>query len=177
MVMSEPEDNDQVGANGPDLNQASAEEILRASYGEIFESSYEQEVARQEVARQEAIERLRDSGQRYYDRQGTVIDLLEWARLFGDYSYKRVARTTITSAADPGNTFNVSTVWMGIDSGFGHGPPVIFETMVFSSSQELEHDCQRYPTEEQALRGHDEVVTVVAATMDDPVIINVDEEE
>lgn len=53
----------------------------------------------------------------------------------------------------------MSTVWLGIDHSFGSGPPLIFETMVFSSKDDFHDlDCERYSTETQALAGHARMV-------------------
>lgn len=54
----------------------------------------------------------------------------------------------------------VSTVFLGIDHNFwGHGPPLIFETMVFGGPSDQYQ--QRYSTEAAALAGHDQVVSAV----------------
>jgi hypothetical protein len=42
--------------------------------------------------------------------------------------------------------------------------------MIFGDGR-LDLECWRYATEEAAYKGHEETVTVVAATMDDPVIM------
>jgi len=53
----------------------------------------------------------------------------------------------------------VSTVWLGLDHCFGDGPPVIFETMVFTTKESLDDlDCKRYSTEAEALAGHAKMV-------------------
>lgn len=120
-----------------------------------------------------AIERMR-ARQMYYDRDGIPIDEDAWSRLRANYAYKRVARTTITDAADPTKTYDVSTVWLGLDHAFGMGPPLIFETMVFGEgSSDLE--CERYSTEKQAREGHIAMVTVVCSGLTDPVVMDVDE--
>lgn len=88
----------------------------------------------------------------YYDRQGHPLTLTEWAALFetakrGDL--KRVAETTL-----PNGTW-ISTVWMGLDHSFGNGPPLIFETMVFTNRGDMRDlDSDRYSTEADALAGH-----------------------
>jgi hypothetical protein len=47
----------------------------------------------------------------------------------------------------------VSTVFLGIDSSlFGHGPPMLFETMVFVNGSG--GDCERYSTWDEAEAGH-----------------------
>lgn len=92
----------------------------------------------------------------YYDKQGNAIDLMAWAKLLDDMAYKRVAETTLEDGTW------ISTVWLGIDHRFGgDGPPLIFETMVFASKDNLqERDCQRYSTEAEALAGHAEMVNI-----------------
>jgi hypothetical protein len=61
----------------------------------------------------------------------------------------------------------VSTVFLGIDHGFGEGPPLIFETMVFASERHLdERDCQRYSTESEAVTGHHEMVKKWCSSLD-----------
>lgn len=113
----------------------------------------------------------------YYDRSGIPIDFATWKRLHGDLNYLRVARTTVSSAADLAKTFDVSTVWLGIDHGFtGSPPPILFETMVFGlgSDEEL---CRRYATEAEARAGHTEVVVTVAATLDDPIVMDIENVE
>lgn len=89
-----------------------------------------------------------------YDRQGKQItDLLQWAKLFERGDYKRVAVTTL-----PDGKW-ISTVWLGLDHSFGSGPPLIFETMVFPSKDDMgDLDCDRYSTEEEALEGHQRMV-------------------
>jgi hypothetical protein len=89
----------------------------------------------------------------YYDRQGNPLDdLMEWARLFEDKTYQRVAATEI------GNV-HISTVWLGINHNWGAGPPLIFETMIFGGA----HDeyQERYTTEAEALAGHERACDLV----------------
>ena len=47
----------------------------------------------------------------------------------------------------------VSTVFLGLNHQFGDGPPLIFETMIFSPGP-LDQECWRYSTESEALVGH-----------------------
>src|SRR5262245_17445389 len=115
----------------------------------------------------------------HWDRQGNPLDLMEWARLMEDPEYRRIADTTI-------GDYWISTVWLGIDHGFGMGVPIIFETMIFDARPEvrarrelplrvflalggeeredllpLDGDQWRYATEEQARRGHVEACELV----------------
>lgn len=58
----------------------------------------------------------------------------------------------------------VSTVWLGIDHGFGYGAPILFETMVFGG--EFDEWCLRYQTRAEALDGHRRVVAALQAGVD-----------
>jgi hypothetical protein len=93
--------------------------------------------------------------QLFFDRQGKPLTIEEAESLLGDLEYKRVG-------IDYVGDVRVSTVWLGIDHGFGReGPPIIFETMVFGGDHD--QDCDRYCTEEQALAGHRRVVANLTA--------------
>ena len=76
------------------------------------------------------------------------------SKLLGDKHYSRVALTNR-------NGFVVSTVWLGLDHGFGHTPPLIFETMVFDP-QGNELECERYASEQEAHEGHMKMVKKLA---------------
>ena len=92
----------------------------------------------------------------YYARDGTPItSRKEFARLFGNRVYRRVAITKIDKEA------TVSTVWLGINHGFSKSKPLIFETMSNEDGEWVE--CRRYRTEQEALAGHNEVVAIVTA--------------
>lgn len=90
----------------------------------------------------------------YYDREGNALTLMEWAKGYENgRPDKRVAEATLP------NGRWVSTVWLGLNHQFGDGPPLIFETMVFDSSENMsELDCDRYSTEIEALAGHQVMV-------------------
>jgi hypothetical protein len=66
-------------------------------------------------------------GSFFMDRDGKPISGLEWARMKmrGDH---RVCATRIKGRH--GEAW-VSTVHLGYNAGFGSGPPLLFETMVF----------------------------------------------
>ena len=64
--------------------------------------------------------------------------------MFEDVRYRVVELTTFPDGS------LVSTVWLGLDHGFGEGAPVIFETMDIPG-QSIQ---QRYTTEEEARAGH-----------------------
>ncbi len=65
-----------------------------------------------------------------------------------------VGKTTIGAV-------DVSTVFLGLDHGYGDGPPVLFETMVFGGP--LDGEQVRYKTWEQAEAGHTAMVQTVQA--------------
>lgn len=88
----------------------------------------------------------------YYDRDGNPMPDDWWdrdkhaAKYLGSFATsRRVARTVIGS-------FDVSTVWLGLDHAWSGGTPIIFETMIFGAP--WNHEMRRYCTEEEALRGH-----------------------
>lgn len=91
---------------------------------------------------------------RYYilkDREVIPTDdVREWGRFFNDSEARVIGNDKVGEAT-------VSTVFLGLDHGFGHaGPPVLFETMVF----DLPGDERqvRYTTIEEAEEGHRGVV-------------------
>ncbi len=93
-----------------------------------------------------------------YDRKGKPLDLMTWANLMEDHAYRRVAETTLS------NGTWISTVWLGLDHNFGHGAPLIFETMVFPARDDKrEEDSDRYSTEAEALDGHAAMVAKYTA--------------
>lgn len=91
-------------------------------------------------------------GLRYYDLYGMPISMQRWSQLHGEY--KHVGSTVVRRE---GQSWWVSTVWLGLDHGFGSGPPVIFETMTFGADGSADV-CARYSTLRQAQHGHREVV-------------------
>lgn len=78
-----------------------------------------------------------------YDRQGQPITIPEWGRLHRDPDYVTVAQDKVGDRL-------ISTIWLGLDLGWGP-QPVIFETMIFG---EDDARCVRYATEAQARDGH-----------------------
>lgn len=85
----------------------------------------------------------------YYDRAGAPMEMAAWAHRMNDWEYKVIAKTATVGV-------EISTVWLGLDHQFGDGPPLIFETMVFGGP--LDQETVRYPTEDDARTGHDQMV-------------------
>lgn len=109
----------------------------------------------------------------WYDKNGSPIDTETAGGLLADVGYKRVGLTEITSR-DGAVVHRVSTVWLGLDHNYGDGPPILFETMVFGEADWADQDCKRYSTEAEALAGHAEMVTLVAATVPDETVTELD---
>ena len=72
------------------------------------------------------------------------VELEVWAEWFetADRHVRDTARDEV----------RVSTVFLGLDHGFGLGPPQLFETMVFVNGSSV--DCERYSTWDEAEAGH-----------------------
>ena len=98
----------------------------------------------------------------WYDRQGNLMpfrtpeEMRAVEARLSDPKYKRVAEFTL-----PDGRW-VSTVWLGISYNFGGGRPLIFETMVFVSQENLDDlYCEKYATEAEAQAGHERVVELL----------------
>ena len=98
----------------------------------------------------------------YYVLDGTTVVPAtrdQWSEMM-ERGFRQMARTVI-------NDRIVSTVFLGLDHQFGDGPPLVFETMVFGMNANGdidprdEHGQWRYPTWDDAIIGHDAVVTAL----------------
>jgi hypothetical protein len=58
----------------------------------------------------------------------------------------------------------VSTVFLGLDHNWGGGPPLVFETMLFTDD-ERDQSLWRYSTWDEAVAGHAEVVSAVGSAV------------
>jgi hypothetical protein len=87
-----------------------------------------------------------------------VDDPLVWASW---YRTDRIVEQTVVD----GRLF-VSTVFLGLDHSFGHGPPILWETMIFKHEDwqptdfSIEQYCERYTSHAKAERGHRLAVAV-----------------
>jgi hypothetical protein len=101
------------------------------------------------------------SGERY-DKQGVVISVDAWERLISDPQYRQIGSTEI-------GTILIQTTWRGFDPDFAsfsakaNGTrPLIFETKVSApDNEELNGETWRYESLEQAIAGHEVVVSLV----------------
>ena len=87
------------------------------------------------------------------DRPIEEPDVLKWGRWM-ESSRRTIAREKIGDS-------EVNTVFLGLDHGFGKGPPVLWETMVFGGRLDQEQDrCSG--TIEDAKRMHARMARRVA---------------
>lgn len=101
---------------------------------------------------------------RYFDKDGVPMSFWEWSGYINDPEYKIIQQDKI-------GHFFVSTVWLGMDHGFGRYffkeeasekyQPIIFETMIFNDLEDQdEENCslnnyqERYSTLNEAQEGH-----------------------
>ena len=88
-----------------------------------------------------------------------VETLEEWGLFMEERGSRTVARTELE------NNVLVSTVFLGIDHGWGDGIPVLFETMIFGGVHD--QDMWRYCTWDEAVAGHASTVEMVKLTNED----------
>jgi len=89
----------------------------------------------------------------YYDWDGQPIDLWEWSFRI-EFLKKHVGDEII-------NGKRISTVWLGLDHGFG-STLLIFETMIFGEFDGVAEDyMMRYKTYDEALEGHQRTCELV----------------
>ena len=103
-------------------------------------------------------------------RTPVAVDVLTWGKWFGTAKERFIAETIIddtpvehTYGMLPGREkkymrpkIRVSTVFLGLNSSFRPGEPMLFETMIFGGS--LDGEQWRYATYDQAERGHADAV-------------------
>lgn len=104
---------------------------------------------------------------RFYNIDGEPITMVEWARLLEIREYAVVAWDEV------GVDIKISTVWLGLDHSWGFGPPLFFETMVFTLRDEPyvmpggdEYwwdgvEQYRYSTLAEAEEGHAKILGIV----------------
>lgn len=117
----------------------------------------------------------RVGGTIWYAPDGTPIpgDTMEQAEAFGQYRQAPGALIRTEIGLEGSHNLVVSTVYLGIDHNFsGHGPPIIWETMIFFGDWE---DYQwRYATRHAAMDNHRTVVDIICTRMGARVIDEVD---
>lgn len=86
---------------------------------------------------------------------------------------QRVAKDLISNGQ--GEPITVSTVFLWLDHGWGGGPPILFETMIFGGEHDGYQD--RYCTHEEVLEGHAKAVKLVESGVtesDKPIVVKGD---
>lgn len=73
-------------------------------------------------------------------------DLMAWARWFEANDDRRVV------AQDTVGVVMVSTVFLGLDHAWGHGRPLLWETMIFGGAHDRYQE--RYASRAEAVAGH-----------------------
>ena len=86
-------------------------------------------------------------------------DVVEWARWFEP--------TTVSKTTLPSGTV-INTVFLGLDTSFVAGLPILFETMVFGGP--LAEAQARYATWDQAEAGHLEMVSRCEQAENPPIV-------
>ena len=81
-------------------------------------------------------------------------NVLEWAKWF-EKAERHVAQESVGEV-------RISTVFLGLDHGWGEPKPVLFETIVFGGTLDQEQD--RYYTWGEAEAGHRKIVERVKAS-------------
>lgn len=96
------------------------------------------------------------------DRTPRRATLGEWVETMRGDRWRRVADTDLGGV-------RVSTVFLGIDHGFGASPrPILFETMIFAPEHpDLDQMQRRYATWDEAERGHAEWVALATRQVRD----------
>ena len=85
------------------------------------------------------------------DHTTTKVSLQEWSDMM-ETTDRRVAYDELPDGR------RVSTVFLGLDHSYWGGPPLLFETMVFSKNSYSDEYMLRYTTWKQAKRGHEQVM-------------------
>ncbi len=83
-------------------------------------------------------------------------DLMKWGKWL-EAADRCVAKTVI-------ETIRISTVFLGLNHGYGEEPPILFETMIFGG--DFDEEMWRYSTWEEAVKGHQEAVEKVKSILE-----------
>ena len=87
----------------------------------------------------------------------SVSEFNEWHDTISDEVKTGLGLTVASWGGDPKY---VSTVFLGGCSGSQKNDPMVFETTVFS--EEGEEDCRTYATWDEAVAGHQDIVSEIA---------------
>lgn len=99
----------------------------------------------------------------YIERNGVPVPATprEW-EAWWIVEVDRLRRVGLDEVGGNGPAVSVSTVFLGVDHNFsGEGAPVLYETMVFGGSLDME--SERYRTRDEAVAGHAKWVAAARA--------------
>lgn len=82
-----------------------------------------------------------------------VDDVQTWAYWFES---TKGTDERVVARTDVGGGVVLSTVFLGLDHGFGSGRPLLYESMVFGGP--LDGEMHRYATRADALAGHSAIL-------------------
>lgn len=94
------------------------------------------------------------------DDEGNPIpcpDLIEWAKWFENSNNRQLKKDLV-------GKYWVSTVFLGLDHNFLEGEPILWETMIFSESEDqnkYEGYQERYITKKEAIEGHQKAIEMI----------------
>jgi hypothetical protein len=88
---------------------------------------------------------------------------VEWSRWM--WHEKRVGGLAIVGRAEWLDGTRVSTVFLGVDMGFGMGPPYFWESMIFGPRYDHDRPQHRYHSQREALEGHRTLLAGVISEM------------
>lgn len=99
-------------------------------------------------------------GDYYILEDGEVlpVNVLQWG-LWWETTDRRIALTDINDEV------SVSTVFLGLDHGWGGAVPVVFETMIFGGPHDQYQE--RYSTLDEARAGHNKAVAIAKGEIED----------
>ena len=83
-------------------------------------------------------------------------DVRKWGAWFQGHTDERIVQQDRIET--PNGTYLLSTVFLAMDYSFGVGPPVLWETMLFSVDGKTEEHMERYTSREQAQQRHLELL-------------------
>lgn len=97
-----------------------------------------------------------------------VKDVLTWGKYFENQKRRIVMQENLTVRSNKWSVWEVkrkywiSTVFLGIDHQWGTGPPLLFETMVFTGDDEDYEDyTERCSTWKEAIQQHKKVLNEI----------------
>lgn len=89
--------------------------------------------------------------------QVTMEEYFRWHRSLPEATKTRIGTKVARSMI---GDITVSTAFLGTDHGFGGGPPLLYETMIFGG--ERDEETTRYTTWGNAVTGHEKIASEIS---------------